>query len=223
MLLFHYFVLLFYRIDGEIFLVAATLRPETMYGQTNCWLRPDMKYIAYRVTSGDVFISTTRAARNLSYQNYTNEVGKVDVILELIGEDLLGAKLKAPLTSYEVIYALPMLTIKETKGTGVVTSVPSDAPDDYAALNDLINKPALREKYGIKDEMVLPYKPVCLKWENFTLFVTRIQFSNVVIFRFRLLTFQNSVNYQLKQYASSSRSKVKTIRINWLKPKIWFI
>ena len=27
----------------KIFLVAATLRPETMYGQTNCWVRPDMK------------------------------------------------------------------------------------------------------------------------------------------------------------------------------------
>ena len=28
---------------APVFLVAATLRPETMYGQTNCWLRPDMK------------------------------------------------------------------------------------------------------------------------------------------------------------------------------------
>ena len=27
----------------KVFLVAATLRPETMYGQTNCWVRPDMK------------------------------------------------------------------------------------------------------------------------------------------------------------------------------------
>lgn len=30
-----------------------------------------------------------------------------------------------------------MLTISMDKGTGVVTSVPSDAPDDYAALRDL--------------------------------------------------------------------------------------
>ena len=43
------------------------------------------------------------------------------------------------------------------KGTGVVTSVPSDAPADYAALRDLKEKPKLREKYGIKDEMVLPF------------------------------------------------------------------
>ncbi len=37
-----------------------------------------------------------------------------------------------------------MLTIKEDKGTGIVTSVPSDSPDDYAALRDLKNKAPLR-------------------------------------------------------------------------------
>ena len=52
----------------------------------------------------------------------------------------MGAKLKAPLSHYDHVYALPMLTIKEGKGTGVVTSVPSDAPDDFAALTDLKNK-----------------------------------------------------------------------------------
>ena len=53
-----------------------------------------------------------------------------------------------------------MLTIKDDKGTGVVTSVPSDSPDDYAALRDLKNKEPFRQKYGITDEMVLPFDPV---------------------------------------------------------------
>ena len=57
---------------------------------------------------------------------------------------MLGLALSAPLTSYKVIYTLPMLSIKEDKGTGVVTSVPSDSPDDFAALRDLKNKPAFR-------------------------------------------------------------------------------
>lgn len=46
------------------------------------------------------------------------------------------------------------------KGTGIVTSVPSDAPDDYAALRDLQNKEPLRQKYNLKDHMVLPYNPI---------------------------------------------------------------
>ena len=32
------------------------------------------------------------------------------------------------------------------QGTGVVTSVPSDSPDDYAALRDLKNKAAFRDR-----------------------------------------------------------------------------
>lgn len=146
--------------NKNIYLVAATLRPETMYGQTNCWVRPDMKYIAFTNTDGEIFISTARSARNMSYQGFTPVEGKVDVVKELIGEDLLGVALNAPLTSLQKIYALPMLTIKEDKGTGIVTSVPSDSPDDYAALVDLKKKQPLREKYNIKDEMVMPFDPI---------------------------------------------------------------
>lgn len=103
-----------------IYLVAATLRPETMYGQTNCWLHPDIKYIAFETTrNGEIWICTNRAARNMSYQGFTKEDGKYDVLFELTGQELFGVKLSSPLTSYEAIYTLPMLSIKEDKGTGV--------------------------------------------------------------------------------------------------------
>ncbi|CAK8697067.1 unnamed protein product [Clavelina lepadiformis] len=146
--------------DQKIFLVAATLRPETMFGQTNCWIHPNIPLIAYKMATGEIFVSTRRAARNMAYQEMTAQQGHVDVVAELIGQDIMGKPLKAPLTSYEVIYTLPMLTIKEDKGTGVVTSVPSDSPDDYAALCDLKKKPPFRSKYSISDEMVLPYNPI---------------------------------------------------------------
>ncbi|PKI26181.1 hypothetical protein CRG98_049130, partial [Punica granatum] len=48
------------------------------------------------------------------------------------------------------------MTILMNKGTGIVTSVPSVAPDDYISLHVLKTKPALREKFGFKDEWVLP-------------------------------------------------------------------
>lgn len=73
---------------------------------------------------------------------------------------LIGCPLSSPLTSYERIYCYPMMTISMGKGTGIVTSVPSDSPDDFAALRDLKSKKQLREKYNLTDEMVLPFDPI---------------------------------------------------------------
>ena len=68
------------------------------------------------------------------------------------GQALIGVPLSAPRAPHETLFVLPLLTISMTKGTGIVTSVPSDSPDDFAALRDLKQKPALRAKYGVKDE-----------------------------------------------------------------------
>lgn len=60
----------------NVFLGAATLRPETMYGQTNCWVLPEGQYGAFEMVGGDVVVMTRRAALNLSYQEQTPETGK---------------------------------------------------------------------------------------------------------------------------------------------------
>jgi len=144
----------------RVFLAAATLRPETMYGQTNAWVLPDGKYGAFEINDIDVFIVTERAALNLAYQHMSKIPEKPTCLLELSGHDLIGLPLKSPLAGNEVVYALPMLTILTDKGTGIVTSVPSDSPDDYMALLDLKLKPALRAKFGVKDEWVLPFNVI---------------------------------------------------------------
>lgn len=144
----------------RVFLAAATLRPETMYGQTNAWVLPDGKYGAFEINETDVFVVTHRAALNLAYQKFSKVPEKQNCLVELTGYDLIGLPLKSPLSFNEIIYSLPMLTILTDKGTGIVTSVPSDAPDDYMAMHDLKSKPALRAKYGVKDEWVLPFEIV---------------------------------------------------------------
>ncbi len=148
-----------------IFLVAATLRPETMYGQTNCFVLPTGNYGAYRMRGGEIYVCSDHSAVNMAHQvvggeNMMATWGETDKVADLTGMDLMGLPLKAPNAPYEKVYTLPLLTILMNKGTGVVTSVPSDAPDDYAALRDMQTKPELREKYGITEDMVRDYKPV---------------------------------------------------------------
>jgi leucyl-tRNA synthetase len=144
----------------NVYLAAATLRPETMYGQTNCWLKPDGEYGAFEVNDTDIFVCTERAALNMAYQNLSKVRGKVSCVAKFTGQDLMGCAVEAPNAPYAKVHVLPMLTIDMKKTTGVVTSVPSDSPDDYAALTDLKAKPKLREKFNIKDEHVLPFEVV---------------------------------------------------------------
>lgn len=146
--------------DLPVYLLAATLRPETMYGQTNLWVKPDMNYVAFRMINNEIGICSRRAALNMSYQDLTPKTGQVEIIAELVGVDLMGQALESPLAYNKVIYVLPMLTIKDDKGTGVVTSVPSDSPDDWIALQDLKNKAPFRRKYNITDDMVLPFDAI---------------------------------------------------------------
>ena len=143
--------------DENVYLIAATLRPETMVGQTNCFVLPGATYGVFRMGNGELYICSDRSARNMAYQGLFKEFGVVDKVMDVSGDELLGLPIESPQAIYRRIYTLPLLTISMGKGTGVVTSVPSDAPADYAALRDLKEKPKLREKYGIKDEMVLPF------------------------------------------------------------------
>jgi leucyl-tRNA synthetase len=133
----------------KVFLVAATLRPETMYGQTNCFVGPDITYGLYESANNELFVITNRAARNMAYQAIFAEEGVIKKVGELKGRDIVGTKIKAPFAINPEVWVLPMDGVLPTKGTGVVTSVPSDSPDDYATLMDLRKK---AEFYKIQPE-----------------------------------------------------------------------
>lgn len=150
----------------SVYLVPATLRPETMYGQTNCFVLPEGTYGAFETVTGELFVMSDRSARGFACQSYDNETywggdfGNMKKVESFTGHELLGLPLSAPLATYDKVYVLPLLTISMGKGTGVVTSVPSDAPDDYVSLKALQDKPDFRAKYNIEDHMVVPFEVV---------------------------------------------------------------
>jgi len=148
-------------IDGKLpeganaYFVPATLRPETMYGQTSCFVGPTIEYGLFHVKNNEYFVCSQRAARNMSYQPGTPgtfpEEGKINQVASFKGKDLVGTIVNAPLSIHKEVYILPMETVKDTKGTAVVTCVPSDSPDDYITSFDLAKK---AEYYGIQKEWV---------------------------------------------------------------------
>ncbi|KAJ1878218.1 cytosolic leucyl tRNA synthetase, partial [Kickxella alabastrina] len=143
----------------KISLVAATLRPETMYGQTNCFVGVNLEYGFFEsADASEVYVITERAARNMAFQGLSPSNGQIVKLGTITGKQIIGSKLNAPLSCYtNGVYVLPMDNVLATKGTGVVTSVPSDSPDDFAALRDLKKK---ADYYGIKPEWVAGFELV---------------------------------------------------------------
>lgn len=136
--------------DANVYFVPATLRPETMYGQTCCFVGPKIRYGIYQVKDNDYYFISDRAARNMAFQGTFSAWGKFHKVADLEGSEVIGTLVTAPLSVHEDgIRILPMESVKASKGTGVVTCVPSDSPDDYATIMDLVKK---ADYYGIKNE-----------------------------------------------------------------------
>ena len=114
--------------DG--FLVAATLRPETVYGVTNVWVNPDATYIKLQVGE-EIWYVATPAARKLVNQGHRSKR-----LEEIPGTEFIGKNCKSPVDDRELLI-LPGPFVDPKNATGVVYSVPSHAPYDWVALHDL--------------------------------------------------------------------------------------
>jgi leucyl-tRNA synthetase len=105
-----------------------------MVGQTNYWVKPGVTYqVVLSADSKELWVSGARSVRNLAAQDL---ISGYDPLFEIVSDKLLGAFCKHPAISSE-IRGLPLTGISMNKGTGIVTSVPSDAPADYQGILDL--------------------------------------------------------------------------------------
>lgn len=116
--------------DG--FIVAATLRPETIFGLTNLWVNPDAPYVKIKTATEVLYVSED-AAKKMEHQV------KHDVIEKLRGGELTWKNCVSPVENREVPI-LPASFVDPAGATGVVYSVPAHAPFDYIALRDIQQK-----------------------------------------------------------------------------------
>ncbi len=138
---------------GNAFLVAATLRPETVYGLTNIWVDPETEYVQARVNK-EAWIISRECVEKLKTQDR-----KVEIIGKIKGKELMGQWCFAPGIEKEIII-LPSHFCNPAKGTGLVMSVPSDSPDDWMGLFDLKSSEAGCRKHGLDFAKVSMIHPI---------------------------------------------------------------
>ncbi|WXG40457.1 MAG: leucine--tRNA ligase [Candidatus Freyarchaeum deiterrae] len=148
------YTLLKFECDGA-FLVAATLRPETVFGVTNMWLNPDAVYVRVSV-DGEEWIVSEAAVQKLR-----DQLHEIEVLDEFEGRKFIGKSCRNVIVGNDVPI-LPASFVDPLNASGVVMSVPSHAPFDWAAIADLRRHPEILEEYGIDPHVVEELEPVSL-------------------------------------------------------------
>lgn len=141
---------------GDEYLVAATFRPETIYGATNIWIHPTATYKRIEI-DGEVWIVSSEAEKKLQHQNH-----KIMILDEFPGSILIGKEAFAPRVNDRPLPILPATFVDPAHASGVVYSVPAHAPYDYIALRDLKKDPSPLEPYDGLFEKVQALNPIAL-------------------------------------------------------------
>lgn len=141
------YVLVKFKFEDKYVVPTATLRPETIFGVTNLWINPDIKYVIAQVNN-EKWIITKEAARKMEFLN-----ASVALISEINGSDLIGKSVFDEKRKQQVPI-FPASFVDSNNGTGIVMSVPAHAPYDYQALVDLRKDDNTLRKYNITGNVV---------------------------------------------------------------------
>jgi leucyl-tRNA synthetase len=142
------FTAIFFR-GKEFSLVAASLRPETIFGITNLWIAKDGKYVLCSL-KGERIAVTEEAYRKISFQ-----AEELKFIRNLDHKEIISQKFQSPLSNL----SLPVFEtgfVDPDNGTGVVYSVPGHSVWDYVARMDMaenLNVPVIIEVDSRKTDM----------------------------------------------------------------------
>ncbi|MBD3230651.1 MAG: leucine--tRNA ligase [Candidatus Lokiarchaeota archaeon] len=142
------------------YLIAATLRPETIFGVVNMWLNPKATYVKIKVDDENWIVSKE------TIQKLKDQLKQVELLEEFPGEELIGKTCKNLVLDDE-IPILPAWYKNESfvdpkNATGVVMSVPSHAPFDWVALRDLMNSPDILDEFDLDKEDIKQIEPISL-------------------------------------------------------------
>lgn len=149
------FVLVYFRLDDESYLAAATFRPETIFGATNIWISPESTYVYIRTGNKKLIVSKEAAIK------LKEQLIDIEILWDFPGKQLLGKFAYTPLTN-KPLPILPARFVNPSLGSGVVYSVPSHAPYDYAGLKELKLNPEMLDRYGLDPSILKDIEPISI-------------------------------------------------------------
>ncbi len=205
--------------DSETYLIAATLRPETIFGVTNLWINPAARYVKVRVGKENWIVSR-EAAEKLGYQKEELQITNYKLQNEEAGGGFfIGKKVKEPVEGRE-IPVLPASFVDADVGTGVVYSVPAHAPYDYIALEDLRREKGL-EIAPIKiidiEGYDLPAKEICERMGIESQEDERLDEATQIIYKDEF--YRGVLNEKCGDFAGIEIAAIKDEVKDWLKGK----
>lgn len=137
--------------DGYI--LASTLRPETIYGATNMWVNPEATYVKIVSNDGEYLYVSMEAFEKLEKQ-YPDTYKLLEKIK---GRDFVGKYVTSLLGDRFPI--LPADFVDPDIASGFVYSEPADAPYDYVALQDLKKDPERLKEFGVDPKILEGIEP----------------------------------------------------------------
>ncbi len=205
---------------GDAFLVAATLRPETIFGATNVWVNPSINYVLAEV-DGEKWIISKEAAEKLKMQAHN-----VKILEEIPAKELLGKKVIDPLG--RELPVLPASFVDPDNASGVVYSVPAHAPYDYRALEDLKKDPVFGEiARKIKPIVIIdipgykiPAKEVCEKLGIKSQLDKKLEEATQIVYKAEF--YHGKMNENCMEFAGLSVKEAKEKVKAWLKCPIMY-
>lgn len=105
-------------------LIAASLRPETLFGVTNLWINPESRYVLIEYKNNKYVLSYE------GYIKFSLQNENVKLISDIKNDDILKNKFKVPFYN-AYVPVIKASFVDPDNGTGIVYSVPGHSIFDY--------------------------------------------------------------------------------------------
>lgn len=190
--------------DGNI--ITGTLRPETIYGITNLWIKKDEDYVKIKMDNEIYFVSKY-SVEKLKIQDH-----EIEILKEMKGDYFIGKEVENEFVKKKV-EIINADFVDAQNATGIVMSVPAHAPFDFVALVEAKGKEKADEmciKIIESDEFKdIPAKQVVEQMKISELKDEKLNEATKIVYRKELVTGKMSVGEFKGLKVEIAREKIK--------------